>query len=193
VGDSQKDQILGPDQRLRGCDPKPAAASSLPKIRRVLLTHNRRVQVVHRGNEVASVHDVANYIIGKLGPTSAMKLEKLVYYSQAWSLVWEGRPLFGARIEAWASGPVVRELYRNHRGEFSITSWPYGNGSRLAAKERETVDAVLKFYGDKSPFWLSELTHSEAPWIDARRGLAPGERGANEITLAAMAEYYSSL
>lgn len=55
------------------------------------------------------------------------------------------------------------------------------------------MDAVLKFYGDKSPFWLSELTHREQPWIDARRGLAPGERGRAEITHAAMAEYYSSL
>lgn len=143
--------------------------------------------------KLASVHDVADYIIRRLGPTSAMKLEKLAYYAQAWSLVWDGKPLFSARIEAWASGPVVRELYRNHRGQFSVSSWPHGNGNRLAAAERETVDAVLKFYGDKSPFWLSELTHREAPWIDARQGLAPGERGENEITLAAMAEYYSSL
>lgn len=64
---------------------------------------------------MARVHDITAYILKQLGPTSAMKLEKLVYYSQAWSLVWDSKPLFLARIEAWASGPVVPELYRHDR------------------------------------------------------------------------------
>jgi uncharacterized phage-associated protein len=142
---------------------------------------------------MASVHDVAAYILKKLGPTSAMKLEKLIYYSQAWSLVWDDKPLFSSHIEAWASGPVVPVLYQRHRGQFEVKSWPHGNPDNLKHYERETVDAVLKFYGDKSPFWLSELTHHERPWLEARAGLAPGERGQAEITHAAMAEYYSSL
>ena len=58
-----------------------------------------------------SVHDVAAYILKKQGEMSAMKLQKLVYYSQAWSLVWDEKPLFRAQIEAWANGPVVRSLY----------------------------------------------------------------------------------
>jgi len=49
-----------------------------------------------------SVHDVAAYILKKQGEMSAMKLQKLVYYSQAWSLVWDEKPLFRAQIEAWA-------------------------------------------------------------------------------------------
>lgn len=142
---------------------------------------------------MASVHDVAAYVLKRLGPTSAMKLEKLAYYAQAWSLVWDSRPLFSARIEAWASGPVVPELYKHHRLQFEVREWPRGNPNSLRPQERETVDAILKFYGDKSPFWLSELTHRERPWIEARRGLAPGERGNVEITHASMAEYYSSL
>ncbi|MCH7691617.1 MAG: DUF4065 domain-containing protein, partial [candidate division Zixibacteria bacterium] len=54
-----------------------------------------------------SVFDVAKYILSKLGGVSAMKLHKLLYYAQAWSLVWDERPLFQERIEAWVSGPVV--------------------------------------------------------------------------------------
>jgi len=52
---------------------------------------------------------------------------------------------------------------------------------------------VLDFYGKKDSQWLSNLTHREDPWVSAREDLAPGERGNTEITLAAMAEYYSSL
>ena len=49
-----------------------------------------------------------------------MKLQKLVYYCQAWSLVWDDMPLFESRIEAWANGPVVLDLYYRHRGQYWI-------------------------------------------------------------------------
>jgi uncharacterized phage-associated protein len=68
-----------------------------------------------------------------------------------------------------------------------------GNPDALDDTARQTIRNVLSFYGDKSAPWLSELTHSEAPWMDAREGLAPGERGNVEITHAAMAEYYGAL
>jgi uncharacterized phage-associated protein len=142
---------------------------------------------------MARVHDIAAYVLKKSGPMTAWKLQKLVYYAQAWSLVWDERPLFQARVEAWANGPVVPVLYREHRGSYQIANWPCGNADALTAKERETVDAVLTFYGDKSSQWLSDLTHMEAPWVNARKGLAAGERGKAEITPAAMLEYYSGL
>lgn len=142
---------------------------------------------------MANVHDVAAYILKKLGSMTAMKLQKLVYYSQAWSLVWDEKPLFIEQIEAWASGPVVPALYEYYQGKFQINSCTSGNPSLLTSTERETIDEVLNFYEDKSSQWLSDLTHKEDPWLSARKGLAPGERGNQEITHAAMAEYYGSL
>lgn len=142
---------------------------------------------------MANVHDVAAYILKKLGSMTAMKLQKLVYYSQAWSLVWDEKPLFMEPIEAWANGPVVPALYEYYQGKFQINSSTSGNPSRLTSTELETIDEVLNFYGDKSSQWLSDLTHKEDPWLSARKGLAPGERGNQEITHAAMAEYYGSL
>ena len=148
---------------------------------------------VSEEDTVAKVHDAAAYVLKHQGSMTAMKLQKLVYYAQAWSLVWDERPLFKARIEAWANGPVVPALYQEHRGRFEVRSWPKGDPKTLAPAERETVDAVLGFYGERSSQWLSDLTHSEAPWRDAREGLGPGESGNREITHAAMAEYYGSL
>ncbi len=142
---------------------------------------------------MCTVLDVASYILAKKGPMTAMKLEKLVYYAQAWSLVWDEKPLFKNRIEAWANGPVAPTLYNAHRGQFEVRRVLHGDARRLDRTQRETVDAVLEYYGDKSSQWLSDLTHSEAPWIEARNGLAPGERGRVEITRAAMAEYYEGL
>ena len=143
---------------------------------------------------MASVFDVAAYILAKKGPMTAMKLQKLVYYSQAWSLVIDDAPLFRNRIEAWANGPVVPTLYREHKGKFKVSSGEIaGNKADLTATQRKTVNAVLKHYGSKTSQWLSDLTHAERPWREAREGLPPGERGHEEITRAAMAEYYGSL
>jgi uncharacterized phage-associated protein len=142
---------------------------------------------------VCSAHDIAAYILNKCGPMSAMKLQKLVYYCQAWSLVWDERPLFHERIEAWANGPVVPELYAAHKGMFIVDQWPKGSPDCLDAVGKETVDAVLGYYASKPAQWLSDLTHDEAPWKNARAGLGPGEPGSKEITWAALAEYYGGL
>ncbi len=142
---------------------------------------------------MATVFDVATYILKKQGPMAAMKLQKLVYYSQAWSLVWDEKPLFPNRIQAWANGPVVRDLYEAHRGQFEVSALSKGKAASLKKAECETVDAVLKFYGNKPGQWLSDLTHREDPWRNARTGLGPGEHGDREISHAAMAEYYGSL
>ncbi len=142
---------------------------------------------------MASVFDVAAYILDRHGGMTTWKLQKLVYYSQAWSLVWDQRPLFSDRIEAWANGPVCPLLYSTHRGEFYVDQISCGDPNKLTIDERETIDAVLRYYGDKHPQWLSDLTHAEAPWKDARGALPPGAPCTNVITHEAMAGYYEAL
>jgi uncharacterized phage-associated protein len=142
-----------------------------------------------------TVFDVARYILEKCGPMSAMKLQKLVYYSQAWSLVWDDVPLFHDNIEAWCNGPVIRELYNAHSGMFQVDKNTFKGRAEhhLSESRKETIDTVLKAYADKSAQWLSDQTHSEPPWISARNGLPDTVRGDRIITLESLAEYYGSL
>lgn len=142
-----------------------------------------------------SAFDVAAYILQKIGCCSTMKLHKLLYYCQAWSLVWDEHALFNEKIEAWANGPVVHSVFTYHKGLFSVNSNDFliGNPNMLSTFQKETVDNVLAYYGNKSAQWLINLTHMEKPWKEARVGLEPMERGNKEITHSAMAEYYSSL
>ncbi len=142
---------------------------------------------------MARADDVAAAILRRTGPLNTWKLQKLVYYCQAWHLVWDDEPLFADRIEAWANGPVVPWLYRQHRQRYEVADWPTGDPARLTPTEMSTIDAVLDEYGDKPGHWLSALTHREPPWQRARKGLAEGERGQREITKQAMSEYYGSL
>jgi uncharacterized phage-associated protein len=143
----------------------------------------------------ATVFDVAKYILLRTGPISSMRLQKLVYYSQAWSLVWDDSPLFDSQIEAWANGPVCRELYEKHRGAFlvSIDNFSTDNIDRLSDGQKDTIDKVLEAYGNKSAQWLSDQTHSEAPWLEARSGLGERDRGSQVITFDSMSSHYGSL
>ena len=140
-----------------------------------------------------SALDVAAYVLRKSGGMTAMKLQKLVYYAQAWSLVWDERPLFRERIEAWSNGPVVPALYDRHRGQFMVSGIRGGGPQAFDQVASETIDAVLNYYGERTPQWLSDLTHMEDPWLFARAGIPDGAPCQNEITHAAMAEYYGSL
>jgi uncharacterized phage-associated protein len=138
--------------------------------------------------------DVADYILSRLGSMSAMKLQKLVYYSQAWALAWTENPLFQEDIQAWANGPVVYELYGLHRGQFRVEPGLFkGDPSKLSADQKDVIDRVLKFYGDKDPQWLSNLTHMESPWQQARVNVENGKPCCEVITKESMLEYYSSL
>src|SRR5579863_6095134 len=141
---------------------------------------------------MATVFDVADYILSRLGDMSAMKLQKLVYYSQAWSLAWTDRPLFEDEIEAWMKGPVVPALYQKHKGTFLVTTGFFGGHvENLTPEEKDVINRVLDFYGPRDPQWLSGLTHLESPWKQARVGLDPEERGNSVISKEAMLEYYS--
>jgi len=123
-----------------------------------------------------------------------MKLQKLVYYAKAWHAVWSEAELYPQRTEAWANGPVCPLLYSRHRGSFTVHGGQFGGDpAKLSEDEADTVDRVLAAYGGKSSQWLSDLTHMEAPWLQAREGVPAGERCEREITLASMAEYYGAL
>ena len=133
---------------------------------------------------MASITDVAAYILENLGSVSTMKLQKLAFYSQAYHLVNDGAPLFPEEFEAWANGPVAPDLFRKHRGEFVISRGFFGplDSGALSEAEKATIDHVLSRLKDWTGAQLSNLTHSEAPWQEARAGLAPNARSTRPIT-----------
>lgn len=149
-----------------------------------------------RTEQMVSVFDAAKYVLELMNEQcTTMKLHKLLYYCQAWSLVWEDKKLFEEKIEAWANGPVIRELFNFHKGMYWISknSLTLGNSSKLSQIQKDNVKSVIDFYGGRTSQWLIDQTHTEKPWREARKGLAPNERGNSEITPQAMFDYFSSL
>ena len=143
---------------------------------------------------MATVFDVAKYILECNGPMSTMKLQKLCYYSQAWSLAWDDAPLFDEDFEAWVNGPVCPALFYAYQGQFSARPDAMrGDSSVLTSSQKETINTVLGHYGDKNAQWLSQLTHLESPWQEARKGIPAGSRSTKIITKESMAMYYGGL
>lgn len=145
---------------------------------------------------MANIFDVANYILNKIGPITAMKLQKLCYYAQAWHTVWEEEALFNNRIEAWAKGPVSPELYQWHKGQFIVnidSQLKKKCSNTLTSAQKTSINAVLKGYGKYTAQELSDMTHNEAPWKEAHLECSASGNCEAVITVAAMHEYYSNL
>jgi uncharacterized phage-associated protein len=120
-----------------------------------------------------------------------MKLHKLLFYSQAVSLVWRDRPLFDAQIEAWANGPVIADLWAENRyqGVVSLDDLKL-DGPDLTDEDKRCINSVIQAYGELSGYELSMQTHREEPWLNARVGLKPGEYSRRAIEPRAMRDYY---
>jgi uncharacterized phage-associated protein len=150
-----------------------------------------------------TINDVCNYITVKVKGADAglnnLKLQKLLYYVQAWHLAFYGEPQFAGKFQAWIHGPVNREIYNR----FSATKNLYSEVTtqdvpadfeieKLPEDERAHIDSVLEAYAPFRDFELEEMTHREEPWIEARQGYRSTERCEVEIKEETMRRYYAS-
>lgn len=122
-----------------------------------------------------------------------LKLQKLVYYAQAWSLASRGVPLFQEDLQAWAHGPVAPSVFRAFRGHGMD---PIPAPARVPSLDPETVELleeVLDVYGEHSAKKLEMLTHRESPWREARGDLPAEARSDAIISKEAMRTFYGNL
>jgi uncharacterized phage-associated protein len=145
---------------------------------------------------MASIADVAAYILSQAAPMTSMKLQKLCFYSYGYHLAWEERPLFPEHFEAWANGPVAPVLYRMHRGRYQLGEGEIdGKPDALDAGERESIDLVLSGLGKFTAHQLSTMTHQEPPWMRARERarVADLDRSDEHLTDSDIAEFFTTL
>ena len=151
---------------------------------------------VYNANQVADWF-IANTDYEAGDTLSHLKLQKLLYYAQAWHYTIHSSPLIGEPFEAWMHGPVVRSVYDRFRDTLPYSAID-GQSIELNVPgfppETEAIlQDVKTIYGEHSGAYLENLTHSEDPWKIARGGLPNHVRCDKEITLESMKEYYSKL
>lgn len=122
-----------------------------------------------------------------------LKLQKLLYYSQAWFLALYGKPLFEEEFQAWVHGPVLPSQYYR----FNEFRWmPITKEVSEPKFEDSVADhlcEVLEVFGVETAVALEQMTHDELPWKRARGDLAPHEPSREIIQKAWMKEFYAQL
>lgn len=142
-----------------------------------------------------SCFDVAEYFVWLANETgsfiSNLKLQKLVYYAQAWHLALFGEPLFPEDFQAWVHGPVIPELYRHYK-QFGWKPINEEADPELPDEVREFLGEVADEYFACDAYELEQMTHLEDPWIRARKGLPIDAPSSEIIRKGWMKEYYGA-
>lgn len=147
--------------------------------------------------ELVDINLIVDYFIWK-GQSNEQnvtnkKLQKLLYYAQAWHLVFEGEALFKDKIEAWIHGPTVGIIYDQFKSfGFNAIKKEINTDSfkKIPEATKKVLDEVWKIYGKYDGNFLELLTHNEKPWQEARGNLEISESSGNEISLKTMKEFY---
>lgn len=143
-------------------------------------------------NGEVTVFDVAKAFLA-IESMTHKKLQKLCYYAQAWHIALFDKPLFGESFEAWIHGPVCPELY----SEYKSNGW--NDIPKLESipsiiesdqEKMELINQIYRIYGGLDGDQLERLTHSERPWIEARKDLKPWEPSQNPIDHNIMKKFY---
>lgn len=135
---------------------------------------------------------VINYVDRDAGESiTHLKLQKLLYYFEAWYLANFDRPLFKENFEAWAHGPVCREVYAKYKGN----SWDALGPVKAMPIPDELNDfliAVYNEYGQFSAKKLETMSHEEDPWKKTRGSLPIEARCEDPIDKLLMRNYYAN-
>jgi uncharacterized phage-associated protein len=146
---------------------------------------------------------LSNFILKHYGPMSHLKLQKLLYYCEAYHLACFEQSLIPEDFEAWVHGPVCRVVYNSLKDNsilYSDVGFDPKNDEdpdkniekSLTSSQNELLDSILKDLSTWSAFELETATHNEMPWIEARKGIAPSKICTNIISKKTMLVYYSA-
>jgi len=141
--------------------------------------------------------DVAEYFLAlaneKGDQMTNLRLQKLIYYAQAWHLANFPKPLFEEDFEAWVHGPVIPKLYRKYKNGYNPITASVSREkveARFTPRSLKLLEEVADVYMPLTASQLEKMTHQEAPWIQARRGLDPTENCSNVIDKTTIKRYY---
>lgn len=135
------------------------------------------------------IRDVAKELL-KFESMTHKKLQKLCYYVQALHLAIYGEPLIDTYFEAWVHGPVAPELYNEYKSYGMMQIPNFAGDSCIDSNNKNFIKMVYEIYGGFSANQLERMSHTEDPWINARKGYGVYEICNNTIENDDMQLYY---
>jgi uncharacterized phage-associated protein len=142
----------------------------------------------------ADVLQAAAFLVLLARPLSWLKLQDLLYYAQAWHLVWDGEPLFTEPLLATVDGVRVPVIQQKLANRFSLTrdDLPLNGKIGLTESQQQTLSGIVQFYAGQSHFRLTERIMLEEPWL-AARARATGSAKATAISPDELRAYFATL
>jgi len=143
-------------------------------------------------NSYLSAINVAKYLLYKANfdgeSITNLKMQKLLYYAQAWYLVNHSKPLFKDDIKAWKYGPIIEEAY-HHFKRFRYSPISFLNSekieNKIPAKEKIYLDEFYKTFIRFSASDLTQASHNDDPWKNTKQG--------ETISIGSMMIFYKNL
>lgn len=120
-----------------------------------------------------------------------LKLQKLLYYTDAWYMVNHQKSLFAEDFQAWIHGPVIPSVYHHFKKYMSGPIDPVKGSVRIDPAVSNHILDILETFGGYSALQLEIMTHQEDPWRIARGGLPADQSSANIISKESICKYYS--
>lgn len=139
---------------------------------------------------------IADWIIHKThGNITHSKLQKLLYYCQAWHYTIFNEVLFDERIEAWTHGPVVPSQFSrfNNMDFFQNIKVKDCENIKLKSKTEQLLNEVVGIYNKCTDDHLELLVKREDPWRETRGNIPEFKKFQKEIRLDLMKQYYINL
>ncbi|GHS98669.1 hypothetical protein AGMMS50276_20890 [Synergistales bacterium] len=118
-----------------------------------------------------------------------LKLQKLLYYCQGYSLGLYEKSLFEEAIHAWPHGPVFISVYNKYKA-FGGTPIPFESVVEPVMDERaqKIAEMVMRYEGRFTAWALRDKTHMEKPWNYTYNKLGSNSRISEDI----IREFFSS-
>lgn len=114
-----------------------------------------------------------------------LKLQKLLYYVQAFSLLLFNKKAFNEKIIAWSYGPVVDKVYQEYKENHDSEIKTVVTNTKLSDGLEMVVNAVIETYGEMEANKLIDFTHEEDPWKNTDINC--------EISTKAIKEYFDKV
>ncbi len=149
--------------------------------------------------KAVNIFSVANFFLNIVdrdaGSTiTPLKLQKILYYAQGYYLAMYEKELFSEDFQAWAHGPANPDIYDKYK-DYGCSAIAEPSENEIPEFEKDIVEFLFNIwqtFGIYDGKYLEELTHKEAPWIDARKGYQPGDICTNIISKESMKEFFKT-
>lgn len=153
------------------------------------------IDLLRSDSSEQKINIVANYLLYICGDITPLTLQKALYYCQGFYSAFFQKYLFDTDCCAWVHGPVYEEIYYKYR---SYTYNPIAETQAfdeyaLSEDEKSVVDCVAKYLCCYSGKILEAFTHTEAPWIDARKGLQAEDRSKRLISKESIKNFFNKI